>query len=124
MTRTITLVLSTDSDDERFTIDDGETGLDIRSSGECKLQAGQSAVCDLEGEHCDACHDERDVADILGLTNDEAITLVRWRTLKQDGISSEVLGKILDKVVVALGRDAIECGGAGQRIVLKVEPTL
>lgn len=123
MSRTFTLILSTENDEERFTIEDKETGLDIRLSSECKLAADTSAVYDLETSHCDACHDEMSVAEIIGLTTEEADTLTRWRTRKQDGISSKQLGEILDKVVQAIGKRPIECGSQHERIVLKVEPT-
>lgn len=125
MSRTIvlTVIRDVDRDEERYVIDDGETGLDIRHESKCKLDADVSTTHDLEISHCEACYDEMSIADVLGLSDDEADLLTRWRTRKQDGISSAKLGDILDKVVRAIARRPIECSSRHERIVLKVEPT-
>lgn len=123
MSRTINLIVSDDEGDEigSFIVDDGETGLDIRSNGQCKIEADSSAVIDIYIGHCSACHEEKNAIDMLGLTQDEADVLSRWRTRKQEGIDAKVLGEILDKVVRSFAKKPIECSGRFQRIVLEVE---
>jgi len=108
---------------ETLIVDNSESGIDIRTSDKCKLEASESDTVDLEPVHCRGCVQDEDlnIRDALGLSEEEASILTRWRTRKQDGIESSVLGEILDKVVRALNKKAENCTRETDRILIKVE---
>jgi hypothetical protein len=104
-----------------FIIDDGETGLDIRESHRCKLDADSSVVMTIDHGHCECCIDGQSASDLIGLTEDEINIIAAWRNRKANGVSAARMGEILDKIVDGLDRTPAECDTTGESIVIKVE---
>jgi hypothetical protein len=106
----------------RLIVEDRGGGLDIRPENAAFADADRSTPVDIDHGHCSGCRDGRSILEMLGLSNDEADILSRWRTRKQDGVSSKLLGEILDKVVKAIDLDdEFECTTYDETIVLQVE---
>lgn len=117
---TITVIDGRELVVDRLVIDDTGTGPQIRLESECLLNADRSAVIDVRHRHCRGCSDES-LCDRIGLTNDEADILTRWRTRKEDGVSAAQLGAIFDKVVKAINAPDPVCHDEHERILLRVE---
>lgn len=100
-----------------------DVGPEIRQWDAPGCDAAQFVPVDVDVEHCNACDASQDdrVGVVLGLTDDELDTLVRWRTAKQDGVSLAEMGRILDKLCARLNRHA-SCDRDHHRIVIEVEP--
>lgn len=121
-TSTIKLWVRTDVEDvdyDEFTIEDSETGPEIRHKGSAKLEAGPTATCDVPVNHCPAC--DKTIAELIGLSEDEVEIISNWRKRKKNGITSERMGEILDKIVGKLDRSDQTCTNDEHRIVLEVE---
>jgi hypothetical protein len=116
-----------DDDDvfETLLLEDREdVGPEIRQLRAADCDAGPSQPVDVEVGHCPAClSDENDpVGELLGLSREEHRILMRWRTRKEDGVSSGELGRILDKLCRVLDRPRL-CDRETKRIVVQVDPT-
>lgn len=107
----------------RLVIDDTGSGVEIRQEKDCLIAADRSITLDMDHAHCHGCSEtgSHAVHELLGLTDDEADILCRWRTRKEDGYSASELGKILDKVVKALNAPDPVCETEHERILLRVE---
>lgn len=101
-------------------IEDRGTGMDIRHAKAAICDAASHAAVDIDIGHCNACGTS--VAELLGLSLDEVTKIRKWRTRKEDGVTSTELGAVLDKIASGLttqhGRD---CHKDSNRIVLEVE---
>lgn len=106
-----------------------DTGPQIREHKAPDCDADRSITLDVPSGHCDACC--MDIADQIGLTEDEVDAISRWREAKGmaasdragEGLTAEILGAILDKIVRKLGYVNDTCDEHDQRIVIEVEPT-
>lgn len=107
----------------RLVIDDTGCGVEIRPEKDCLIAADRSVVIDLDHPHCSGCPEIADdpIYIRLGLNDDEADILRRWRTRKEDGHSAALLGEILDKVVKAINTPDPECRTIHERFLLRVE---